>query len=180
MGEARARLGFELVARQVVRLELQRRVQVALEVGGALAGDPVDEVERDVVKLGITEMVDGTADVIRTGPPVEHLEEVGPEALRAQRNAGHTPVAQQRRELLGDRLRVCLDRHLGRGRQRLQEPLELNRLRERRGAAAEEHTLEPRREHLPLERQLRKQRIDVRPVLPTPPDDGDEVAVAAP
>ena len=54
MGEARPRLGFELVAREVIRPELERLVEVAIEVGGALAGNPVDEVERDVVKAGIT------------------------------------------------------------------------------------------------------------------------------
>ena len=36
------------------------------------------------------------------------------------------------------------------------------------------------REHVPLELELREQRIDVGRVLPAPPDDGDEVAVAAP
>ena len=33
---------------------------------------------------------------------------------------------------------------------------------------------------LALERELREQRIDVCRMLPAPPDDGDEVAVAAP
>src|ERR1041384_2957139 len=50
MGEARPRLRLELVARKVVRLERKGDVEVAGEVGGALARDPVDEVERDVVK----------------------------------------------------------------------------------------------------------------------------------
>jgi hypothetical protein len=40
MCEARSRLGLELVARQVVRLERERLVEVAIEVGGALAGNP--------------------------------------------------------------------------------------------------------------------------------------------
>ena len=35
------------------------------------------------------------------------------------------------------------------------------------------------REHVPLERELREERIDVCRVLPAPPDDGDEVAVPA-
>ena len=54
VGEARARLRLELVAGQVLRLERERLGEVALEVGGALAGDAVDEIERDVVKSGIT------------------------------------------------------------------------------------------------------------------------------
>ena len=53
-GEPRARFRLELVAREMLRLERERRTQIALEVGGALAGHPVDEIERDVVKSGIT------------------------------------------------------------------------------------------------------------------------------
>src|SRR5581483_183276 len=43
--EARAALGLELVRGDVLRLELERLAQVALEVGGGLPGDPIDEVE---------------------------------------------------------------------------------------------------------------------------------------
>jgi hypothetical protein len=45
MCEASPRLRLELVAGEVVRLERERVVEVAGEVGGALARDPVDEVE---------------------------------------------------------------------------------------------------------------------------------------
>ena len=45
MAEARPRLGLELVARQVLGAELDSCAEVRLEVGGALAGNPVDEVE---------------------------------------------------------------------------------------------------------------------------------------
>jgi hypothetical protein len=45
VGEARPRLGLQLVARQVLRLERKRLGEVGIEVGGALARDPVDEVE---------------------------------------------------------------------------------------------------------------------------------------
>ncbi len=45
MSEARARLGLQLVAGQVLRLERKRLGEVGLEVGGALAGNPVEEVE---------------------------------------------------------------------------------------------------------------------------------------
>ena len=40
MGEARARLGLELVAREVLRLERERFGQVAVEIGWGLAGMP--------------------------------------------------------------------------------------------------------------------------------------------
>jgi hypothetical protein len=53
MSEARARLRLQLVAGQVLRPKRDRLTQVTLEVGGALAGNAVDEVEGYVVKLGI-------------------------------------------------------------------------------------------------------------------------------
>ena len=86
MCEARPGLGLELVAGQVLRLEGERLVQVAFEVGGALAGDPVDEVERNVVNLGITESVHGAADVVRPRAALEHGKQPCVEALRADRH----------------------------------------------------------------------------------------------
>ena len=62
--EARTRLRLELVAREVLRLERERLGEVALEVGGALAGDPVEEIEADVVESGITKSVHGAPDVV--------------------------------------------------------------------------------------------------------------------
>ena len=50
----------------MLRLERQRVAQIGVEIGGALAGDPVDEIERDVVKPGITKSVDGAPDVVRS------------------------------------------------------------------------------------------------------------------
>src|SRR5258708_29504806 len=99
MGEPRPRLGLELVTRQVVRLERERLVEVALEVGGALAGNPVDEVERDVVKTGIAQSVERASDVLRPRTALEHLEQLGGEALCAERHAADAAVAKQRREL---------------------------------------------------------------------------------
>ena len=67
-------------------LERERLGEVAVEVGGALAGDPVDEVERDVVKTGITQSVHGAPDVVRAGTALERLEERSLERLRAERH----------------------------------------------------------------------------------------------
>ena len=53
--EAGARLRFELVRGDVLRLERQCLGEVALELGGLLARDAVDEIEGDVVNTGITE-----------------------------------------------------------------------------------------------------------------------------
>ena len=105
MGEARARLRLELVVRHVLRRERERFLDVELEGGGALAGDPVQEVERDVVKIGITQMVEGAADVIRPGAALEDLEEVWLEALGTERDTRHPRLTEKLGELRRDRLR---------------------------------------------------------------------------
>jgi hypothetical protein len=92
VGEARARLRLELVAGEVLRAERERLAQVGLEVGGALARDPVDEIERDVVKSASRRCVDAR----RTSsgrPALEHLEQAGLEALRAERDRVHAAAA---------------------------------------------------------------------------------------
>ena len=86
--EARARLRLELVAGEVLRLERDRLREVALEVGRALAGNAVDQVERDVVEAGIAQRRHGSADVLRARAPLERLEQVRLEALRAERDRG--------------------------------------------------------------------------------------------
>ncbi len=98
-------------------LERDRLGEVALQVGGALAGNPVDEVERDVVEAGVAERVHGASYVLGPRPPLERLEQVRLEALGAERDAVDAVLAQQRGQLGRDRLRVRLDRRLGRARQ---------------------------------------------------------------
>jgi hypothetical protein len=93
VGEPRARLRFQLVVRNVLRRECERFIDVVLEVGGALAGDPVQKIQRDVVKTGITQMVERAPDVVRAGPALEHTQEVRTESLRAERDAGHSSLA---------------------------------------------------------------------------------------
>ena len=180
-GEARSRLRLELVAGEVLRLEPQRLVEVGVEVGGALAGDAVDEIERDVVESGLAKSSDGASDVVGRSLALEHPEQVRLEALRAERDAGHAVRAQQGGDTLSHRLRVRLDRHLvRRGGKRPQQPLELGRLGEGRRAAAEEDRLEVTRQRAALQLELGEQRVDVGRVLAAPADHGHEVAVAAP
>src|SRR5207249_603549 len=81
VGEARARLGLELVAGQVLGFERQGLGEISIEIGGALPWNPVDEVQRDVFKTGITKKVYRAADVVRTGAALEHREQMGLEAL---------------------------------------------------------------------------------------------------
>src|SRR5262249_4834735 len=62
--EPGAALRLELVGGEVLRLQLDRLREVALEVGGSLARDPVDQIERDVVESSITKKGDRAPDVI--------------------------------------------------------------------------------------------------------------------
>ena len=70
--------------------ERQRLGEVGLEVGGALTRDPVDEIERNVVKPGITKNVHGAPDVLGLRTPLQHLQQRRLERLRAQRHAVDT------------------------------------------------------------------------------------------
>ena len=65
-------------------LERQGVREVRFEVGGALAGDPVDEIERDVVETGITESLHCAPDVVRTGNALQHFEQMRPKRLRTE------------------------------------------------------------------------------------------------
>ena len=94
--EARARLRFQLVRGEVLGLEREGLGEVAFEVGGALARDAVDEIERDVVESGITKNVDGAPDVVGSGNALEHVEQVRVEALRAERHAIDAVSSQKR------------------------------------------------------------------------------------
>ena len=152
--EAGARLRLQLVGGEVLGLERQGLGEVAFEVGGALARDPVDEIERDVVKSGITKKVDGAPDVVRPGNTIQHVQKGPVEALCANRDTVDTVSAQKLGQLGRHRLGVRLDRHLIRVRQRREQTLERSRLGERRRAAAEEDRLESRRERAALEREL--------------------------
>ena len=74
--------------------ERQSLREVAIEVGGLLARDPVDEIERDVVERGITKSMNGPPDVVRTGNALEHLEQPGCERLRPDRDSRVTPPSR--------------------------------------------------------------------------------------
>ena len=71
-------------------LERERFGEVGVEVGGALAGDPVQEVERDVVKSGITTNVDGATDVLGLRAALEHGKKRRLERLCAKRHTVDT------------------------------------------------------------------------------------------
>ncbi len=75
-------------------LERECFAQVGGEVGGALAGDPVEEIERYVVESGSAENPYRPPDVVGCRAPFEHVEEVRPEALSAERDASDAGVAK--------------------------------------------------------------------------------------
>ena len=152
----------------MLRPEGDRLCEVEGEVGGALAGDPVDEVERDVVKSGITQMVERAPDGDRTRLALEHGEQFWPEALRAERDARDSGVPQQPRELGRDGLGIRLDSGLRSRRKPREEAGELRGLGERRRAPSEEHGLDLVGERGALELELGEQRIHVGAVALTP------------
>ena len=177
--EARARFRLQLVRRHVVGLERQGLGEVAFEVGGALARDPVDEVERDVVDSGITNGVHGAPDVVRSGNTFEHVQKVHVEALCADRHAVDTISAQQGRELRRHGLGIRLHGDFVRIGQRRKQALEGGGLGERRRPAAEEDRLDPGCERARLQLELAQQRIDVAGVVAATADRRHEVAVPA-
>jgi len=85
--EARSRLRFQLVRRHGLGLECQGLGEVACEVGGGLARDAVDEVERDVVNSGIANKLHGAPDVVGRCAAFQHVQKVHVERLRANRHA---------------------------------------------------------------------------------------------
>ena len=70
----------------MLRLQGQRLVEVACELGGLLARDPVDEIERDVVESGITQRVGRPPDVVGLGNAIQYREEPAVEALCSDRH----------------------------------------------------------------------------------------------
>ena len=177
--EACARLGFQLVRRDVLGLERQRLGEVVVEVGGFLARDAVDEIQGDVVDPCRAEAIDGAANVVRPGDTVEHGEKPRREGLGAEGDTVDARTNEQRGELGRHRLGIRLDRHLGGLGQRTEEPLELRRLDERGRSAAEIHSVEGAVEELRTEIELAQHRVHVALVVAVPADDRDEVAVPA-
>src|SRR5207244_8192353 len=110
--------------------ERQGAVEVGLEVGGALAGDPVDEIERDVVTSGIAKMVERASDGVWLGNTFEHREQMRTEALRAERDAVDAVLTEEHRERGRHRLGIRLDGHLLGPRQRDQQLRQRARLGE--------------------------------------------------
>ncbi len=176
--EPRSGLGLELVVREVLGLEGERVGEIGAEFGGALAGDPVHEIEGDVVQSGITEKVHRAPDVIGLRPSLQHLQKMRLEALSTERNSIHAALDEQARQLGRHRLRIRLHGELVRVGKPCEEPGQLLGRCERGCAAPEKHRLETVRQNAPLERELGEQRVHVPAVLRLAPDDGDEVAIA--
>ena len=96
----------------MLRLERESLREVVVEIGGSLARDPVDEIERDVVEAGLAQGVYGAPHLVRRGLPLEHVEQAGLEGLCAQRHARHTVRAEKSGDVRRDRLGIGLDRDL--------------------------------------------------------------------
>ena len=127
--EPRSRLRLELVARQVLGLERQGVREVRIEVGGALAGDPVDEIERNVVETGITESLHCPPDVVRDRQRARALRAGAAENDCAPSETRFTPCSRSSAASAGVTVSgVGLDRQLLDLRERAEHA------RERRGA----------------------------------------------
>ena len=163
VGEPRPRLRLELVAGEVLRLERQGLREIGVEVGGALARDAVDQVERDVVETGITKRRERRAGRRPAWPAVRAPRAGRGWKLCAPSETRLTPCSRRSaRELRRDRLRVRLDRQL------------LRPAAPRAGARARAGSVNvgvppPRKivssagaRQVALEFELREQRVDVR------------------
>ena len=123
-----------------------------------------------------------TRTVVGRRPPLQHLEQARLEALRAERDAVDSVLAQERGEGGRDRLRVRLDGQLLRSAAARRAGARAAAGSVKVGVPPPRKTVSGRsREQVPLERELREQRVDVRAVLVArAAENGDEVAVAAP
>ena len=118
VGEPRARLRLELVGGEMVGTERHGLLEVVVQLGGRLPGNAVDEIQRDVVEARLAVDGERAADIVGSRTPFERLEQVGLEGLSAQRDAGDPVLAEHRRQLGRDGLRVRLDGDLGSRRER--------------------------------------------------------------
>ena len=109
--EARARLGLELVAGEVLGLERERLVEIAVELGAPHAGHAEEQVEREVGDARGAQARGRCAHLIGRRPPLEHRQLRRPERLRTERDA-HAALRQHRRELVVDGLGIGLDGQL--------------------------------------------------------------------
>ncbi len=147
----------------MLRLEGERLGEIALEVGGALAGDAVDEIERDVVKSGIAKSVHGAPDVVRVRLPARASRAGAGAKLCAPSETRFAPPARSKAASSG----VTVSGFASTVTSPAAGSAASSRasaagLRERRRAAAEEDGLDVIGEPVALEGQLREQCIDVR------------------
>src|SRR6266511_5758870 len=125
-------------------------------------------------------MVESASDGVRLGNTLEHVEQMGSEALHAERDAVDAGRPQRAGELLRDRLGICLDGDLACTRERSEQALERTRFGERRRPAAEEDRLQLGGKQLAFQLELAKQSVDIGAVLPATAHHRDEVAIATP
>ena len=64
--------------------ERDRSREIGRELRRRLAGDAVDEVDREVLEAGVAEVAERALDVRRRRAALEHFEEVQLEGLRAE------------------------------------------------------------------------------------------------
>ena len=141
VGESRSGLRLELVAGEVLRLQPQGVREVRVEIGGALARDPVDEIEGDVVEPGITQSVHCASDVVGPGNALEHCQQVGRNDC-APRDTRLTPCSRSTAASSGVTVSGFASTVTSSpGRQSASTLRSATRLRERRSATTDEDCL---------------------------------------
>ena len=177
--EARAGLRLELVVGEVLGLQRECLVDVAVELGAAHARHAEEQVEREVRHARSPQAADRLAHALGGGAPLEHLElrvrrTTARRATPARRGAA-SAAASSSSTVSGLTSTVTSG---AAGRPSSSAPSR-PRAEQRRRAAADEHRLERGREPLALLCQLGQHGRDVALVQRAVARHGHEVAVAA-
>ena len=160
----------------MVRLEREQILEVRSKVGPLLARNPEDQVEVEALDARLPKHADRSRDLLRSGPPLEDVQQVRAEALGAERHTRHATLDQHSSLGRRDRLGVALDRDLCRRREGGEQAGQVDVGQDRRRASTDEH-------RLGLEAgavDLGDDGIDISGPLVLVAGHGDEVAVAAP
>jgi len=68
----------------VIGAERDRVGEIGLEIGHRLAGNPVDQIQREIVEARVPQMRERAPHVLGPRAALQHPEQVRAEALRAE------------------------------------------------------------------------------------------------
>ena len=105
----RALLEAQPVTGNVLRVHLDDARERLGPVALGLAGQTVDQVERDVVKAGLARVLIGLLRLLEIVPPPDELEQIVVRGLHADRKAVHALLAQKLERVEAGRIGVAFD-----------------------------------------------------------------------